>query len=325
MNYFETPVFLVAYNRLTPLKRVVAWLENAGYTNLHIIDNASSYPPLLQWLADSPHTVHHMDRNHGHLVLWDSQRFTDIIDHQPFVLNDCDVLPDADCPFDVVERLATVLARYPEVTKVGLSLRIDDLPDHYALKDQVLEWEAKFWEQPLENECLYRAAVDTTFAYYRPGISPDNSDWWRSLRTAPPLIAHHLPWYDDTSGPSDEDLYYQSRLDAMSSLWSTTDSTILKKQNIELQVLVNASREEQAKLQEKQAKLQEEQAALKDENFTLQAQVDALSEERAAFERGPLRYLWQRRGRQRLVRGIDAIGLGGILRRWYRRLLRSGS
>lgn len=286
MDYFNTPIFLIAYNRLTPLQRVVAWLESAGYQNLHIIDNASEYAPLLQWLADSPHTVHRMPENLGHLALWKSGQFQDIIDHQPFVLNDCDVLPDADCPADIVARLAAVLSRYPAFTKVGLSLRIDDLPDHYALKSQVLDWEARFWEHPLEDGQLYEAAIDTTFAYYRPGINPDDSRWWRSLRTAPPLTAQHLPWYDDTTQPSTEDLYYQSHLREMSSQWSTTDPAILKAQNIKLQMQLHA--------------LQKELTLLK-QGFWPHT--------RACI-------------RQSLVSASDQIGLGRLLRAVYHRFLK---
>src|SRR5690606_19323677 len=144
MNYFQIPIFLIAFNRLEALQLLVSWLERAGYTNIHIIDNDSTYPPLLTYLATCPHTVHRMDKNYGHLVLWDSGRFDDIIGHQNFVLSDCDILPDESCPQNVEERLAAVLERYPNFTKTGLSLRIDDLPDHYSLKAQVQEWEAPF-------------------------------------------------------------------------------------------------------------------------------------------------------------------------------------
>ena len=63
------PVFLIAYNRLGYLRQLVAWLERAGYSDIRIIDNCSSYPPLLEYLERSPHAVHRMDRNYGHLVL----------------------------------------------------------------------------------------------------------------------------------------------------------------------------------------------------------------------------------------------------------------
>lgn len=279
MNYFLTPVFLIAYNRLLPLQQVVGWLEKAGYRNIHIIDNASTYPPLVEWLAQSPHHVHRMDTNYGHLVLWDSGQFDHIIKQQNFVLTDCDVLPDAACPVNVVEQLATILERYPNFTKVGLSLRIDDLPEHYNLKQKVIDWESPFWEHPLEGGTLYEAAVDTTFAYYRPGIAPSDPRWWRSLRTAAPLTAQHLPWYADTSAPTEEDIYYQKNLKEMSSQWSTTDPVLLKEQNIKLQ-----------------------------------AEVHALRKELALIRNDMPRYVVQR-VRRRLITWVDAVGLGAWLRK----------
>ncbi|AQS51406.1 hypothetical protein PAEH1_07285 [Paenalcaligenes hominis] len=148
IDFFQTPIFIIVFNRLEALRPVVSWLEQAGYKNIHLIDNASTYPPLLDYLAASPHHVHTMQENHGHLVLWKSGQFDHIIQHQPFVLNDCDVLPSKNCPADVVERLAAILARYKNFTKVGLSLHIDDLPAHYAHKQQVIEWETPFWSTP---------------------------------------------------------------------------------------------------------------------------------------------------------------------------------
>jgi hypothetical protein len=250
MNYFTTPIFLIAFNRLEALLQVVAWLERAGYSNINIIDNASTYPPLLTYLETCPHQVHRMDKNYGHLVLWESGRFNHIIQHENFVLSDCDILPDNECPENVVEQLARILERYTNFTKVGLSLRIDDLPDHYSLKAKVLEWEAPFWEHPLENGTLYEAALDTTFAYYRPGIDPKDQRWWRSIRTAAPLTARHLPWYANTSLLSQEDIYYQTHLKEMSSQWSTTDPVLLKEQNIKLQAEVHALRRELALLKQ---------------------------------------------------------------------------
>lgn len=244
MDYFTTPIFLIVFNRVEALRLQVGWLEQAGYSNIHIIDNASTYPPLLDYLRDSPHKVHRMTRNFGHLVLWESGQFEHIINSEHFVLSDCDIVPVEDCPRDVVARLARVLERYPSFTKVGLSLRIDDIPDHYALKSSVLEWEAPFWAHPLEDGNLYEAAVDTTFAYYRPGITPTSKRWWRSIRTAPPLAARHLPWYSDTARPTAEDIYYQTHLNEMSSQWSTTDPVLLKNQNTKLQQEIHLLRQE---------------------------------------------------------------------------------
>src|SRR5690606_27910094 len=218
-----------------------------------------------------------------------SGKFDDIIQHCNFVLTDCDVLPDADCPPDAVQQLAAILQRYPNFTKVGLSLRIDDIPDHYNMKQKVLEWEAPFWEHPLEDGTLYEAAVDTTFSYYRPGIAPADPRWWRSLRTAAPLTARHLPWYADTSRPSDEDIYYQTHLKEMSSQWSTTDPVLLKEQNIKLQMEVHALRKELALLK---------QSVWKHQRSTLRRQVVAALDKIGVgdFARAVLRRLtaWRR-------------------------------
>ncbi|HJH24344.1 MAG TPA: hypothetical protein K8U84_07305 [Paenalcaligenes hominis] len=284
IDFFQTPIFIIVFNRLEALRPVVSWLEQAGYKNIHLIDNASTYPPLLEYLAASPHHVHTMQENHGHLVLWKSGQFDHIIQHQPFVLNDCDVLPSKNCPADVVERLAAILARYKNFTKVGLSLHIDDLPAHYAHKQQVIEWETPFWEHPLEDGTLFEAAIDTTFAYYKPGITPDDPKWWRSIRTAPPLSAHHLPWYVDTTVQTEEDLYYQQHVQAMSSQWSTTDPVMLKEQNIKLMAEVSALRKEIELL--KQGQLQRSTYHL----------------------------------RQHLIHWADTLGVGGFLRKIRRKL-----
>jgi len=244
MNYFQVPIYIISFNRLGYLKQLIEWLENAGYTDIHILDNDSRYPPLLEYLAKCPHHVHRMSKNYGHLVLWESGEFDEVIKHKNFVLSDCDVVPVEDCPANVVELLSSILERYPNFTKVGLSLKIDDLPDHYELKPNVLEWEAPFWENVVEDGALYEAAVDTTFAYYRPGISPQNRKWWRSLRSATPLTARHLPWYCNTSAPSEEERFYQSNLKEMSSQWSVTDPVLLKEQNIKLQTEIHDLREE---------------------------------------------------------------------------------
>ena len=278
------PVFLIAYNRLGYLRQLVAWLERAGYSDIHIIDNCSSYPPLLEYLERSPHAVHRMDRNYGHLVLWESGRFGEIVNGQHFILSDCDILPDEACPPDVADHLYAVLRRYPNFTKVGLSLRIDDIPDHYALKPKVLEWEAPFWQHPLDEPGLYEAAIDTTFALYRPGIAPGDPRWFRSIRTAPPHTARHLPWYADTSRPTEEDVFYQDNLHEMSSQWSVTDPILLKEQNIKLQLEV----------------------------LRLRSELDAL---RVGYRRS----LWLR-WRARLIGLLKVIGLSDAARRLRRRL-----
>jgi hypothetical protein len=243
----SVPVFIISFNRLSYLKALTETLEQRGFENLTIIDNASTYEPLLEHLEHTPHRVVRLDQNLGHLALWRSGRFDPIIKRERFILTDCDVVPGQDCPNDITSFLNTVLDRYPNHTKVGLSLRIDDLPDYYRYKQRVIEWEKPFWEMQLADG-HYEAAVDTTFALYRPNVGCDEDRWWRSIRTAPPYSAQHMPWYENTDIVSDEELYYQRHVKGISTQWSITDPDLLKQQNTELQHEIAALKKEIALL-----------------------------------------------------------------------------
>jgi len=221
----DVPIFIISYNHLTYLKKLVDYLERADFNNIHIIDNNSTYPPLLQYLRNSRHIVHYMGANYKHMVLFESERFRSIIDENFFVLTDPDILPDEVCPQDFLDLFLDGLLRHPMKNKVGFSLKINDLPNHYHLKENVIKWEQRFYNtrMPIGDNEAYDAPVDTTFALYRPRSQWRTSDFFAAMRTAAPYTARHLPWYADLSQPSDEDAYYRSK-DEGSSNWNGTMS-----------------------------------------------------------------------------------------------------
>ena len=104
------PVFLISYNRLSYIRQVIDSLEHFGFENITIVDNASTYEPLRDYLGKTPHNVARLPRNFGHLALWHSERFNNIIERQKFILNDSDVAPAPECPPDIAARLDEVLA-----------------------------------------------------------------------------------------------------------------------------------------------------------------------------------------------------------------------
>jgi len=204
-------VFILVRDRVTPLRALVGWLEERGFEELYLLDNDSAYPALLEYLDASPHTVIRLGRNVGKHALWFDRRYRRLIARRPFVLTDPDVVPAAECPPDVLERFSSLLGRYVDVTKVGFGLRIDDLPDSYRFKREVLAWEGQFWsERLLVEPGVYRAPIDTTFALYRRWASaPPPID---ALRTGSPYVARHTTWYVDSSAPGEEDAYYAARV-----------------------------------------------------------------------------------------------------------------
>ena len=223
----DLPCFIIAFNQLTYLQSIVNFFLKIGATNVHIIDNNSSYQPLIDYLTTVPFTVHTMKKNYGHMVLFDNPAFEDIINNNYFVLSDPDVLPVEECPDDFMTFFFDILLRHPTKNKVGFSLKINDLPSCYKLRSNVIAHQSRFYK----NETLYKgvkiydAAIDTTFALYRP-----RREWWRTgdfyaaFRVASPYAARHLPWYRDLSRPTDEELFYRET-DASSSNWNGTMSS----------------------------------------------------------------------------------------------------
>ncbi|MGI9644483.1 MAG: hypothetical protein ACR2O6_04155, partial [Ilumatobacteraceae bacterium] len=174
------------------------------------------YQPLLDYLAATPHHVVRSRHNLGHRSPWLSGTVQRVAHGRHFVISDPDVVPDPMCPLNAAEHLRWILDRFPDVDKVGLGLRIDDLPTTYPLAAAVQEWEARFWADEIEPG-LFRADVDTTFALYRP--LDRRHDESRALRTGPPFVARHLPWYTDPEQLTEEDRHYREHADPLLANW----------------------------------------------------------------------------------------------------------
>jgi hypothetical protein len=211
----EVRVVINSYNRLEYLERQLAWLEDAGFRRILILDNASSYPPLLEFYRRTKHEVVPLGENLGPYALWKHPIFHRIRTDY-YVYTDPDIVAADTCPKDFLAFFFETLARHPLYEEVGFGLRVDDLPACYEKRAQVKAWESQFWEKPYAQH-LYEATVDTTFALYRPYAA--GGYWARALRTAGPYQAHHLPWYEDSRNPSEEELYYRAHLTRGSSHW----------------------------------------------------------------------------------------------------------
>ena len=206
VDYKSIPIIINNYNRLTSLKILISSLEKMGYKNLFIIDNASTYPPLLEYYNTCPYKVFRLNNNVGYLALWKTDKYKMFISDY-YVYTDSDVVPCAECPDDFLNHFWDILKRYKYATKVGFGLKIDDLPDHYDMKQSVIDWESKFWKYEVEKD-IYRAPIDTTFSLYRP-FAKKNANWYvEQYRTGGKYQVHHLPWYNNSADLSKEEQYY---------------------------------------------------------------------------------------------------------------------
>jgi glycosyltransferase involved in cell wall biosynthesis len=215
-NIKEIPVVINNFNRLDCLKELLTALESRGYSNLIILDNASTYPPLLDFYTTCPYRLIRLQKNVGHLAIWQTEEGKEFLDDY-YVYTDPDVVPVGECPDNFLEYFLEILEKYPSVAKVGFSLKLDDIPEFYQKKSEVTSWESQNFKQ-LIAEGLYDASIDTTFALYRPYSGGD----WKSkaIRTGFPYTARHLPWYVNEDKLSEEELYYRKTRKQEVSQWT---------------------------------------------------------------------------------------------------------
>lgn len=215
-DYKSIPIIINNFNRLECLKKLINRLEKGGYKNIYIIDNNSSYPPLLEYYKTINYPIFHLKKNVGYLALWKTGIYKKFI-RGYYVYTDPDVIPIDECPDNFLEYFFQIMQQYKTVQKVGFGLRIDNLPDTFPNKTKVIEWEQHFFEKPLKNN-IYNAQIDTTFALYRPFTGGEAHKYKFNIRTGMPYMAEHLPWYQSDK-LSEEDIYYKNHIQT-STHWS---------------------------------------------------------------------------------------------------------
>ena len=205
----ELPIYIISFNRLSYLKQMVEMLEKSHLYNIHIIDNASTYPPLLEYLKTTPYTVHRMNKNYGHMVFFEAPEFKKVRENDYYVVTDPDVAVIQDCPSDFMNYFYQILLKYPKYHKVGFSLKIDDIEETTEYQKVLKLWEKQFYRHKINifKPYLYDSAIDTTFALYRPQKDWKTTNFYKAIRVGFPYEMRHLPWYQNLNQLSDEDKY----------------------------------------------------------------------------------------------------------------------
>lgn len=208
-DVLSIPIVIINYNRLDDLRKLVNFLLKRKHKNIIIVDNKSSYPPLLEYYKelDEKVTIEIMDQNEGHLVFWKNTYLQEKYAKGYYVVTDSDIIPNEKMPSNYLSQMMNLLDEHKDETKVGLALEIDNIPDTFYLKDKVLAWEGKFWMHAIRPN-VYKAQVDTTFALYPPCYKYNVADFLKGLRIAGDFTARHGGWYIDANNMTEEELYY---------------------------------------------------------------------------------------------------------------------
>lgn len=217
IDFKSIPIIINNRNRYTFLVELIFQLKKRGYNNIIILDNDSKYPPLLKFYKETECEVIFLNKNIGYDAL-DKIPLYKKIRKNFFVYTDPDVIPVDECPEDFMLYFLETLKKFPFVQKVGFSLKIDDLPDHYNKKDEVINWEKKFYNTEILSN-LYSAPIDTTFALHRPFARISFKGRFKMIRTGFPYEARHMTWYNNSKRLGSEEIFYQNNVE-IGTHWS---------------------------------------------------------------------------------------------------------
>lgn len=210
------------------LDKTLSSLVLRGFFDITVIDNDSATPFETMEVISGKDTGAFLSKDHlemgievkiiqadnsaRQLAPW----LLDLVpDDSYYIVMDCD--NELVCPPDVEQVMIDALERYPQIEKLGLGIKTDDLlfppPQHYAysyLMEYSVERGTRYqtigWAGHYEQACeVIDAPIDTTFAMYRPGHG------WPGIvgaRLTAPYHIRHLSWYNETY-TEEERLYYE--------------------------------------------------------------------------------------------------------------------
>jgi len=151
-----------------------------------------------------------------------------------YVVTDPDVALD-NVDGDILGVYSYLLENLPKISVVGPMLRIDDIPDHYPRKKELLSTSlhVNFHSRKV-NIVQYKdktirfifAPIDTTFAMNRAG-----KRWARlrkGIRTLSPYSARHLDWYFGSENLTPDQKYYAEYVSGKIAHWSKWNPMAIK-------------------------------------------------------------------------------------------------
>ena len=239
-EYVSMPVFVNVFNRLTTTKKLCNQLATMPNVRVVIVDNASTYQPLLDWYAECPYEVVRLESNMGHHAPWLSGTVGSIATSGHYCVTDCD-LDLEGVPLDLMDVLrAPLVSCVAGVQKSGVSLRIDDLPEWQT---GVVNWEQQFWEKPLAGGRYYDASIDTTLCMYPadlPHMDAMTIGEIKTVRSAMPYTAKHVPWYLDCENLDEENQQYFQTANSSNS-WKPNGKALNSQCENESTVIVTAT------------------------------------------------------------------------------------
>jgi hypothetical protein len=214
------PVVIPVFNNPTYTRTFVNQLKVLNVENIIILDNNSTYKPMLELLneLENEHQIIRLGYNRGpHYALRDSEFYSNLPNY--FCLSDPDLELSPNLPENFIDTFVEISNQY-KIGKVGFALEVpkeEEFAQLYMNLDGKLwnmrEWEMQFWENSIgkttDGDDLYLTTLDTTFALYNKIYFKPN-DRYKSIRVSGKFTAKHLGFYSQENIPKYELMYYRN-------------------------------------------------------------------------------------------------------------------
>lgn len=197
------PVIINNRDLLTWPKKMVEKVkqyDNVG--DIIILDNGSTYQPLLDWYKTSPCEIIKID-NLGHTAPWDSG-LVKKLNSEYYVITDPDLGID-DTPNDTLNHLLEKLKQF-NLPKIGLGLEWELTPIESPYFQHIFNYEKKrFRNSRIEDNVFLDVSIDTVFAIYK-----HQHYFIGGASTGGEYRAKHFPWYmtEEEREKNNEFMYY---------------------------------------------------------------------------------------------------------------------
>lgn len=184
----DVPVIINNRDLLTWPKAMLEKIKSYdGVGEIIIVDNGSTYEPLLDWYATKPCRIE-ICTNLGMGAPWVSG-VVEKLNTDYYVVTDPD-LGLEDTPANTLIELKYQLMKNPDLGKVGLGLNFEIVGKDSPYYNHMKNYEYPRWfKSPVINGVYTGVPIDTTFAMYNRKqyfIGGGSLTW--------PYVARHYPW-----------------------------------------------------------------------------------------------------------------------------------
>ena len=207
----SVPIFIIVNNHYELLEKTVESFQTRIKTSFTIIfhDVASTYEPTLTYLKqkeNNGYIVYRTQINNHHTVMDSVKDYMRKHVHiEYYVITNPDIMLNS-VNGDILEFYKYILNNY-DVYSVGPMLEIDDIPDYYCEKQNIIDTHSnQFWNKPRHivhfkgktYQMIRCVANDTTFQMHSVKNILTTLPHKKSMRCLYPYSAKCLSWYIDS-------------------------------------------------------------------------------------------------------------------------------